>query len=77
MRITRRYKIEIKITIKIILTETTNVACMGKIRNSHTVLVGKREKKGPLRRTTHRWEDNIKLELNEMRCEGIDSFVSG
>jgi hypothetical protein len=28
--------------------------------------------KGPLRRIRHRWEDNIKTDLQEVRCGGID-----
>jgi hypothetical protein len=30
------------------------------------VLVGKREGKRPLVRTRHRWEDNIKMDLQEV-----------
>jgi hypothetical protein len=34
--------------------------------------VGKPEGKRPLGRPRHRWEDNIKLDLQEVRCGGID-----
>jgi hypothetical protein len=33
-------------------------------------LVGKPEVKRPLCRLRCRWEDNIKMDLNELRCEG-------
>jgi len=36
-----------------------HVACMGERRGIYRVLVGKPEGKRPLRRTMHRWEDNI------------------
>ena len=40
------------------------MACMEEGRVVHKVLVGKREVKRPLRRC--RWEDNIKMDLQEM-----------
>ena len=36
------------------------------------VLVGKPEGKRPLGRTRRRWEDNIKLYLQEVGCGGLD-----
>jgi len=36
------------------------------------VLVGKPGEKRPLRRPMSRWEDNIKMDLQEMRCGGLD-----
>jgi hypothetical protein len=38
---------------------------MGKKRNAYMVLVGKPEGKRPLGRPRHRWEDNIKMELEK------------
>jgi hypothetical protein len=35
-------------------------------RGVHSVLVGKPEGKRPLRRPRHRWEDNIKMDLQEV-----------
>ena len=32
----------------------------------HKVLVGKPERKRPLGRPSHRWEDNIKMDLEEV-----------
>jgi hypothetical protein len=36
------------------------------------VLVGKPERKRPLGRPRHRWEDNIKMALQEVGCGGMD-----
>jgi hypothetical protein len=36
------------------------------------VLVGKPKGKRPLGRPGHRWKDNIKLDLQEVGCEGMD-----
>ena len=42
------------------------VARMGEVRGVHRVLVGKHEGKRPLGRTRRRWEDNIKMDLQEV-----------
>jgi hypothetical protein len=34
--------------------------------------MGKPEGKRPLGRPRRRWEDNIKMELQEVGCEGVD-----
>jgi hypothetical protein len=39
---------------------------MGEGRSVHRVLVGKPEEKRPLGRPRHRWEDNIKVDLQEV-----------
>ena len=36
------------------------------------VLVGKPEGTRPLGRPRHRWEDNIKIDLQEVGCVGMD-----
>jgi hypothetical protein len=36
------------------------------------VFVGKPEGKGPLERPRHRWVDNIKMDLQEAGCGGMD-----
>ena len=41
------------------------MARMGEGRGVHRVLVGKPEEKGPLGRPGCRWEDNIKMDLQE------------
>jgi hypothetical protein len=43
-----------------------HVARMGKNRVVHRVLVGKPEEKRPLERPRRRWEDNIKMDLQEV-----------
>jgi hypothetical protein len=44
---------------------------MGESRGVNRVLVGKPEGKRPLGRPRRRWEDNIKIDNQEMRCEGM------
>jgi hypothetical protein len=44
-----------------------HVACMGENMNTHRILVGKPEGKRPLGRLTHKWEDNIKMDLREIK----------
>jgi hypothetical protein len=41
-------------------------------RGLHGVLVGKPEGKRPLGRPKHRWEDNIKSDVQEVGCEGME-----
>ena len=43
-----------------------HVARMGEGRGVHRVLVGKTEGKRPLGRPRRRWEDNIKMDLQEV-----------
>jgi hypothetical protein len=38
---------------------------MRQLRNAYN-LHGKPEEKGPVRRTRHRWEDNIKIDVMEI-----------
>jgi hypothetical protein len=45
---------------------------MGARRAVHRVLVGKPEGKSLLGRPRRRWENNIKLDLQEVRCWDID-----
>ena len=49
-----------------------HVACMGERRVAYRVLVGKPEGRSPLGRPRHRWEDNIKMDLQEVGCGGMD-----
>ncbi|PNF26869.1 hypothetical protein B7P43_G16264 [Cryptotermes secundus] len=49
-----------------------HVTRIGEKRNSYRILVGEPEGKGPLGRQRPRWEDSIKLNLREVRCDGID-----
>jgi len=43
-----------------------HVACMGERRGAYRVLVGNPEGKRPLSRPRHRWEDNIKMDLQKV-----------
>ena len=43
-----------------------HVACMGEGRGVYRALVGKPDGKRPLRRPRFRWEDNIKIDLQEV-----------
>ena len=49
-----------------------HVARMGERRGIYRVLVGKPEGKRPLGRSKRRWEDNIKMDLREVRCGDMD-----
>jgi len=41
-------------------------------RGVYLVLFGKPEGKRPLGRPRRRWEDSIKMDLQEVGCEGMD-----
>jgi len=41
-------------------------------RGVYRVLVGKPEEKRPLGRSRRRWEDNIKMDLQEVGCGAMD-----
>jgi hypothetical protein len=45
---------------------------MGERRSVYRVLVGKTGGKRTLGRPKHRWEDNIKIDLQEVGCGGMD-----
>jgi len=49
-----------------------HVAHMGEMRDIYRVLVEKPEEKRPLGRPRHRWEDNIKMDLQEVGCGGME-----
>jgi len=44
---------------------------MGERRGVYSVLVGKPEGKRPLGRPRRRWEDNVKMDLQEVGCRGM------
>jgi hypothetical protein len=46
--------------------------CMGEMRTAYQILVVKPKGKRPLGRPRHRWEDNIKINLEERGCESVD-----
>jgi len=45
---------------------------MGEGIGVYRVLVGKPEGKRPLERHRRRWEDNIKIDVQEVGCGGMD-----
>ena len=49
-----------------------HVARMGKKRGVYSGLMGKPEGKRPLGRPRFRWEDNIKMDLQEVGCGGME-----
>ena len=51
---------------------TGHVARMGYRRGTYRVLVGRRGGKTPLGGPRRRWEDNIKIYLEEVGWEGMD-----
>jgi len=48
------------------------VARMGERRGVYRVLVGKPEGKRPIVRPRRRWKDNIKMNLQDVGCGGMD-----
>jgi hypothetical protein len=50
---------------------------MGERRGICRVLVRKSERKRSLGRPRHRWENNIKLDLQEVGCGGMDWMGTG
>jgi len=49
-----------------------HVAHVGEGRVVYRVLTGKPEGKSPLGRPRHKWEDNIKMDLQGVGCGGMD-----
>jgi len=49
-----------------------HVAHMGERRDVYRVSVGKRDRTRPLGRPRRRWEDNIKMDVQEMKCGCMD-----
>ena len=49
-----------------------HIARMGERRGVYIVLVGKSEGKRPLGRLRRKWKDDIKMDLQEVGCGGMD-----
>jgi hypothetical protein len=49
-----------------------HAARVGEERGMYRVLMGKPEGKRPLGRHRQRWEDNIRMDLQEVGCGGMD-----
>jgi hypothetical protein len=47
-------------------------ASMGEMRNAYKNMVGRPERKMQFGTPRHRWEDNIKMDLREIRFGGVD-----
>jgi hypothetical protein len=47
----------------------------GEVRNAYKILVRKPEGRRPLGRPRCRWEDNIKMDLRELRLEVRIGFI--
>jgi ribosome recycling factor len=46
---------------------------LGENRNANNILAGKTDgRRRLLRRCTHKWQDNIKVTLKDIRCECLD-----
>jgi hypothetical protein len=48
------------------------VAFVGEMRKVYKILIGKPERKRPLRRPSHGWEDIIRMDLREIGLEDLD-----
>jgi len=51
---------------------TEHAGSIGRRIGPYRVLVGKPERKRPLGKPRHRWEDNIKTSLKETAREGVE-----
>jgi hypothetical protein len=51
---------------------TGQVVCLGERRVVYRALVGKHVGKRPIGRPRRRWEDNIKMDLQEVGCGCMD-----
>jgi hypothetical protein len=49
-----------------------HVARMGNLSGAYNILVGRPERRRPLRRPRRRWEDSIKMDLGEIAFEDVD-----
>ena len=54
-----------------------HVARMEEGRDVQKVLVGKPEGKRPLGRPRRRWENNAKMDFQEVGCGGVDLDLAG
>jgi hypothetical protein len=47
------------------------VACMGRMNNTCTILAGQPEGKRPFGRHSHIWKNNIKIYIKQTKCEDV------
>jgi hypothetical protein len=62
----------IRLAISRMMGWAGHVAYMGGMRNAYYNFVEKYGGKRPLRKLRRRWEDNIKMDLREIRWEDVD-----
>jgi hypothetical protein len=62
----------VRVTTSRRMREAGHVARLGKRRGAYRVFRGKPEGKRPLGKARRRWEDNIKMDLQEVGCGGMD-----
>jgi len=55
-----------------IMRRAGHVECMKESKDGYRGLVEKPEGKRPLRKSRHRCEENIKIDFQEVGCEGMD-----
>jgi len=60
------------IPTKCTFTFNTHYSFLSHLSCVYIVLVGKPEGKRPIRRPRRKWEDNIKTDLQEVGCGGMD-----
>jgi hypothetical protein len=69
----RRLEISCQINLNQTLgIHNNNLECMREERGVYRVLVGKPEGKRLLGRPRRKWEDNIRIDLQEEGCGGMD-----
>jgi hypothetical protein len=54
------------------MSRARHVVRVGEMRNAYKNLAGKPERKKPLGRPRHRWEDNIRVNPTEIGWEGLN-----
>jgi hypothetical protein len=63
-----------KLSIIRVIKWVRNVAHNKEMRNAYEILIGKLEENGPLGRMIRRAKDNIKTDVKETGCEGVDGI---
>jgi hypothetical protein len=58
--------------LSVILRWAGRVERTGERRGVYSILVGNTERKRPLGRSRRKWEDNIKMDLQEVGCGVVD-----
>ncbi|KAJ4425827.1 hypothetical protein ANN_27453 [Periplaneta americana] len=66
------YSVEKLLSPSLLSKNLKHVVCMGESRNAYRMLVGRPVGKRPLGRQRRRWEDNIKMDLRKLGCDGRD-----